>query len=183
MTPELPNSAIQKPLQWAQGGYSWVLFPPWHFISWVWVAPHKKKELHPSSIYHPQALTDLVRGTVIQYTEGGLKIVTLWLSCLHCVSTHWQPQSSHLQHLKTSCAIGIVCSHTKVMKHLLDMKATRPEKIQSCRKFCLHRQLPNKTTTSYSMHFSFKNRWVKKASGESSTNSIASLCPRICYNG
>lgn len=116
MTPELPNAAIQKSLQWARGRHSWALFPPWHFISWVWVAPDKKKELHPSSIYHPQTLTDLARGAVIQYTEGGLKIVTLWLSCFHCVSKHWQPQSSHLGHLKTSCAAGIVCPHTKTMK-------------------------------------------------------------------
>lgn len=120
-------------LQWTWGGYSWVLFPPWHFISWVWVAPHKKKDLHPSSIYHPQTLTDLARGAVIQYTEGGLKIVTLWLSCLHCVSKHWQPQSSHLQHLKTTSAVGIVCPHTKVMK------ATRPEKRQSGQKSWLYR--------------------------------------------
>lgn len=139
MIPELPNDAIQKSLQWAWAGYSWVLFPPWHFISWVWVAPHKKKELHPSSIYHPQTLTDLARGTVIQYTEGGLKIVTLWLSCLHCVSKHWQLQSSHLQHLKTISAIGIACPHIKVMKHLLGMRAMRPEKRQSGQKSWLYR--------------------------------------------
>lgn len=169
MTPELPSSAIQKSLQWAWGGYSQALFLPWHFIPWVWVAPHKKKELHPSSIYHPQTLIDLARGTVIQYTEGGFKIVTLWLSCLHRVSKHWQPHSSHLQHLKTVCAIGIVCPHTKAMKHLLDRKATRPEKRQSGQKSWLYRQLLNKTTTSYSVHCRFKKGSVKKASGESST--------------
>lgn len=138
MTSEQPNSVIQKSLQQAWGGYSWVLFSPWHFISWIWVAPHKKWELHPSIIYHPQTLTDLAGGMVIQYTEGGLKIATVWLSCLHCVSKHWQPQSSHLQHLKTSCAIGIACPHTKVMKFLMDMKAMRPEKRQSGQKSWLH---------------------------------------------
>lgn len=94
-TPELPNSATQKSLQWARGGHSWVLFPPWHFISWVWVAPHKKKDLHPSSIYHPQTLTDLARGTVIQYTEGGLKIVDVVAKlpplCLYTLTASKQP--------------------------------------------------------------------------------------------
>lgn len=168
VTPELPNSATQKSLQWAWGGYSWALFPPWHFISWVWVAPHKKKELHPSSIYHPQSPTDLARGTVIQYTEGGLKIVTLWLSCLHCVSNYWQPQGSHLGHLQTTCAVGIVCSHTKVMKvswtwrqwgQKKDSLAQNPDCTDSCWTKPL---LPT-------LHYSFENGWVKKARGESST--------------